>query len=533
MIYANNATVEMFGCDSPEDLMRHIGSSFRGLVHPDDLDRVEKEISQQISNSPRNMDFVEYRIIRKDGQVRWVEDFGHLIHNEKWGDHFYVFISDISQRKLAEQSSAGSVFPEIDALTGLYTKTYFYKHVHENLLANPDIQYTIIASDIENFRFINETYGVDRGDEILSTIASRGRLELPGYVLGGRIDGDRFAYLFKTDEFSENELREFVRSTCREFSIHYLPIKYGLYEVKEDIPIQAMCNRALLALDSIKGVYGQQLAVYSNDLRMDWILRQQITASAEDSLRDGQFLVYYQPKHDLKNNCISGAEALVRWIHPDFGFMNPGLFIPLFEKNGFITKLDLFILEEVCRTLRRWQQSGRRLVPVSINLSRKDLDNPGMAEELIRIVDSFGLDHSLIHFEITETCFTENPAQTTACVRALHNVGFAIELDDFGSGYSSLVALNSVPIDILKIDLSIIRDDVPNSEHNILEFTMQLAKMMHMKTVQEGVETREQLLRVAGLGCDYVQGYFFSKPLPVAQFEDYLVSHNEVDCLPV
>ena len=252
-------------------------------------------------------------------------------------------------------------------------------------------------------------------------------------------------------------------------------------------------------------------------------MKQMIVESADTALREGQFLVYYQPKHDFHTDQTCGAEGLVRWIHPELGFMNPALFIPLFEQNGFITKMDFNIWDQVCRTLKKWQAEGVPVVPVSINVSRRDFQTEDLAGKIMALVDGHGLDHSMIHIEVTESAYSDDPEKITETVKTLHDNGFVIELDDFGTGYSSMTALSNLDLDILKLDKSIIQNDIPGSEKNILEFSMQLAKMLKLKTVAEGVETREQMERISALGGDYIQGYYYSKPLPADEFAKYLM----------
>ncbi|MBQ3907173.1 MAG: EAL domain-containing protein, partial [Lachnospiraceae bacterium] len=256
--------------------------------------------------------------------------------------------------------------------------------------------------------------------------------------------------------------------------------------------------------------------------RQDLLLKQMILGSADDALKDDQFKVYYQPKHDFHTDQTCGAEGLVRWHHPDIGFMNPILFISLFEQNGFITKMDFYVWEEICKTLKKWEKDGVPVVPVSINVSRRDFEVPDLAGRITELVDSYNIPHEMVHVEVTESAYSDNPERITDTVRRLHDNGFVIEMDDFGTGYSSLIALSSMDLDVLKLDRSIIENDRPGSEKNILEFSMQLAKMLHLKTVAEGVETKEQMERISELGGDYIQGYYYSKPLPADEFAEYL-----------
>ena len=285
-----------------------------------------------------------------------------------------------------------------------------------------------------------------------------------------------------------------------------------------------MCDRARLAVESIKGNYDVACALYDEKLDKFVKTKQQILENMEDALKNKEFKVYLQPKHDLRKNKTGGAEALVRWIHPVIGFMNPGDFIPVFEQNGFVKSVDEFVFREVCLMLRRWIDEGKPVVPISVNLSRRDFDSVDLAEQLLAVIEEIDIPHELIHFEVTESAFSDSPDRIANTIRKLHDEGFVIELDDFGTGYSSLTSLSEIEFDILKLDMSIIRNDNPDSPRNVLDMCNQIVKQMNLKSVAEGVETEAQLNRLKKIGCDYIQGYYFSKPLPVEDFENYLAN---------
>ena len=413
---------------------------------------------------------------------------------------------------------------EKDALTGLYSKEFFYQRVTDILAKNPDADYDIICTDIENFKVINEKYGTEVGDKVLAYLASEFSSSIPGYEIGGRISGDRFAVLRRAIPFDDKE--EVIKRINASSAVPNIVVKYGIYHADRSYTAQGMCDRALLAVEAIKGRYGVSILDYDDNLRENLLKQQYIIDNMEAALEEQQFTIYFQPKHDVGTDEIVGAEALVRWVHPTFGFMNPGEFIPLFEKNGFITKLDSYVNVNVCKTMAQWRNMGMELFPVSVNLSRRDFEVPNLEEKIITTADSYGIEHSLLHIEITESAFSDNPQKISEIVGNLHRAGFVIELDDFGSGYSSLTALSSLDIDIMKLDMSLIKNDEPGADKNPLEFSMQLARMLHLKTVAEGVETREQMDRIKELGGDYVQGYFYSKPLPREEFEEYYNSYR-------
>lgn len=411
-----------------------------------------------------------------------------------------------------------------DTLTGLYSKDYFFKKVENYIMAHKDERFIMWTSDILGLKIINEKYGIEKGDEVLATLANCVN-SFPNCLFGGRIEGDKFSVLLKNENFDIDSLNEkCLLGTLCEFSIPNVIVKHGVYYIKPgtSLSAQGMYDRSILALQSIKGKYGINVAEYDDKLREDLIVSRQVMEDADKALVENQFQIYYQPKHNVNEAKTGGAEALVRWMHPKLGFMSPGVFIPLFEKSGFITKLDYYTWEEVCKSISEWKKKGFADVPVSVNVSRRDFEQPRLADKIIQLVDKYGIDHSLFHIEVTESAYSDNPKMIENTIKKLHDNGFVIELDDFGTGYSSMTALSSLDLDIMKLDMSLIQNDIPGTKKNVLEFSMQLAKMMKLKTVAEGVETDEQAERIRALGGDYIQGYFYSKPLPKSQFEDYI-----------
>ena len=444
------------------------------------------------------------------------------------------FIPDIVQNRIKSlirlrESTAMLSLLERDPLTGLYSKEFFFKKVEDYLADHPGQRFMFWVSDIQGLKVINEKYGFEIGDAVLRAMSDYGVRHTPGFIFGGRIEGDKLAGL--VEERSTQEMMATLEENDSQtpFPVPNVVIKHGIYriDVKQNVTPRGMYDRAMLALQKIKSRYGVNLAEYNDELRQDLLIKQMILGSADDALKDNQFKVYYQPKHDFRSDRTCGAEGLVRWQHPDIGFMNPILFISLFEQNGFITKMDFYVWEEICKTLKKWERDGVPVVPVSINVSRRDFEVPDLAGRIMELVDSYDIPHDMVHVEVTESAYSDDPAKITETVKRLHDNGFVIEMDDFGTGYSSLIALSSMDLDVLKLDKSIIENDNPGSEKNILEFSMRLAKMLHLKTVAEGVETREQMERISELGGDYVQGYYYSKPLPADEFAEYLIRKNQ------
>ena len=425
------------------------------------------------------------------------------------------------------QSSAVLGKLEIDSLTGLYSREIFYLNVENILHANPDAHYDIVCSDIENFRAMNEHYGQARCDRVLRALAADLTKKLPGLIIGGRIGPDIFAFLLSHQEEDWTKILDPKNLNQREVKFE---VKYGVFaDVDRGLPATALCDRATLALARCKKKFNAYVSWYDEAMRKLQMQEHEIVETMQASLENREFQVYYQPKHDLRADRTGGAEALVRWVHPEMGFISPGAFIPLFERNGFVTQLDFYIWEEVCRELQRCALKGIPLVPVSINVSRLDFEVPNLADQIAALVDSYGIDHHLLHIEVTESFYADNPDVIAATLSSLHEKGFIIELDDFGAGYSSLTSLNTLTLDVMKLDMSLIRHASAINDYSILRFAMLLADGMRMKTVAEGVETEDEVVALKVLGCDYIQGYYYSKPLPAPEFEKYLAAHAGVE----
>ncbi|MDD3193310.1 MAG: EAL domain-containing protein [Oscillospiraceae bacterium] len=411
---------------------------------------------------------------------------------------------------------------QYDRLTGLFSKEFFYQRAHSILQSDSEERYDIICSDIENFKLVNDVFGVSTGDRLLCGIADLYRQKIRGHGICGRLDSDRFACLVRHQpDYPQELFSAFTEQVNQALKMQNITIKWGIYEVQGRLAsVEQMCDRALLAANRIKGQYGKYFAKHDDELRNQLLHDQEMTAGMEEALEQKQFQIYLQPKYQIRDERLVGAEVLVRWNHPKWGMQSPSEFIPLFEKNGFITKLDQFVWDRACAMLRNWQDKGLPSVSVSVNVSRADIYNADIAHILLETVQKYGLEPSRLHLEITESAYTENPKQIIDTVRRLRRLGFYIEMDDFGQGYSSLNMLNELPIDVLKLDMKFIQNETakPNSG-GILQFIIDLARWMHLSVVAEGVETKEQLDRLSEIGCDYVQGYYFAKPMPCDAYE--------------
>ena len=420
-----------------------------------------------------------------------------------------------------------------DQLTGLYGKAFFYQQAQAMLMSNPDREYSIVCSNIVNFKLYNDTFGIAAGDQLLKRFAEGLQSNLGVGGVCGRYSADRFVCL------QEREREKAVRATIVARTdvpdeLKSVEIKWGVYEINDRfLPLEYMCDRAMLAADSIKGQYDQSIAVYDDALRRKLLREQSITSNMESALASSQFTVYLQPKYRASDSQLCGAEALVRWIHPEWGFMSPGEFIPLFERNGFISQLDRFVWEQACILLRRWQDSGYTPLPVSVNVSRADVCQPDLVDFLQELTRKYAIDPKLLHLEITESAYVDNASRIVATLKQLRQLGFPIEMDDFGSGYSSLNMLGQLRLDILKLDMQFVRNETGKpQEQSILKDIVTMGHRLGLGIVAEGVETQAQVDRLKSVGCDYVQGYFFAKPMPLDAFEEHWKAQNYARFLP-
>lgn len=323
--------------------------------------------------------------------------------------------------KLRETAAMVNQF-QYDRLTGLYSKEFFYQKVKERLMEDTEQEYTIICSNIENFKLYNDSFGREAGDKLLKGAAMLTRNMVGDTGFCGRLGADRFL-CFQTREQEQRDRQNFGMIQEVPSFIKGIIMQWGIYEITDrSIPVEMMCDRALLAMESIKGQYNNYFAIYDDTLRSKLLREKSITDAMESALLEKQFTIYFQPKFSLKDNCVAGAEALVRWNHPEWGLMSPGEFIPLFEKNGFIPLLDQYIWEQVCATLKNWKEKGYPLFPVSVNVSRADMYQIDLEDTLLRLVQKYDIRPEYLHLEITESAYAKNPTQIIHTVENLHSL---------------------------------------------------------------------------------------------------------------
>lgn len=413
-----------------------------------------------------------------------------------------------------------------DNLTGLFTKRYFYEYIHGFDSFNQQRRMDAIAINIKRFHVFNELYGYEMGDRLLSSIAaSLKRLVDKKDGIVARVEGDTFfLYLSSQEDYAfllEEVLPEAVRNVDESLEVAFR-IGINRYVDKDD-SVEQRFDHALRAANQDRHSYNDTLVVYDEAMHNKEVYFDRLLQHFEKALKEKQFQLYLQPKFDIhQKQCrLSSAEALVRWSHPEYGMVSPGVFVPLFEENGLIRKLDYFIWEEAIKTMGEWKKHHGETLPISINVSRVDLLDDDLIPHLVHLSETYGVDIKDIYLEITESAYSNEPKIIAERVGKLSESGFLIEMDDFGSGYSSLGMVTSLPLDVLKIDIAFVRRMLTDpKDRKMVEIIIEIANLLHLKTVAEGVETQEQLEALREMGCDIAQGYLLSKPLPVSEFTE-------------
>lgn len=418
-------------------------------------------------------------------------------------------------------------FLEFDSLTEIYSQQKFYQMTREMLDGPTDENFAFIHFDIDRFKMINTLYGAREGDRLICYVADAIKEVMEHYHRStyGRITGDVFGICMSYQKLEDiYGIVERIKEKLREHTVHYyLETCAGIYLIEDrEMEISVIYNNAAIASAQCKDQYMVHEALYTKELNDKVKKEQRIIDEMDTALNEEQFVVYFQPKYELEKFSPYGAEALVRWQKPDGSLVSPGDFIPVFEKNGFITKLDYYVWEKVCGFIREELDEGREPAPISVNVSRVNLYHPKFLETLINLAEKYKIPPKYLHLELTESVFSEDTALMQKTVRYLHRAGFTILMDDFGSGYSSLNILKDVDLDVLKIDMKFFSKggDTEAKGAKIIEAVIKMAESLDMTVIAEGVEEKHQVDFLSKLGCDYIQGYYFAKPMPRAQYQN-------------
>ncbi|SFC99869.1 EAL domain-containing protein [Butyrivibrio sp. YAB3001] len=422
---------------------------------------------------------------------------------------------------------------ELDPLTKLYTRNFFFEYANRMYNENPDYRLDAIVINIEQFHIVNALYGWSFGDTVLKALGDEiGRFIGENDGIACRSQADRFDIYCKSG-VKYQELFDRFQNRINDCSQNInIRLRMGVMPWQEGIEPVQLFDRARTACGMIRGGLHSRIMVFNEEMREREILDQRLLNDLRRAVDNREFLVYYQPKYDVQVEppTLKSAEALVRWKHHELGMIPPGEFISLFEKNGQIGMVDKYVWAEVARQIAEWRDKYGKVIPVSVNLSRVDIFDPDLENTIDGFVEKNGLKREDLHLEVTESSYTDNADQVVHVVDRLRNKGYHIEMDDFGTGYSSLNMLSQMPIDVLKLDRSFIKNigNTGKDEKDIrmVELILDIAQSLKLAVVAEGVEDEKQLQFLKSRGCEYIQGYYFSPPLPVEEFEKKAFKSN-------
>lgn len=412
---------------------------------------------------------------------------------------------------------------ERDRITGLYSRNFFYEYASRLFQYHTEMHMDAAVLNIEQFHSVNAVNGREFGDSVLKRIGEEIRAFISGTQgIASRVEADRFdLYCLHQPDYRAvlNRIQEAVNRHSPNVSIH---LRMGVMPWREGVEPVLMLDRAQAACNMVRGNYQNPLMIYNEEMQAQELMNRRLLNDLKSAVSEHQLQVYYQPKYDIQCDPprLSSAEALIRWKHPELGMVSPGQFVPLFEGNGLISRVDHYVWEEAARQVREWKDRYGFVLPVSVNLSRADVFDPALVDRLIRLIEENHLDYKDIKLEVTESAYTDKASTVLETIHRLRELGFEIEMDDFGSGYSSLNMLSDMPIDVLKMDMKFVRNiETSDTDMRLVKLILDIARYLGVKVVAEGVETEGQLRLLKDVGCDLIQGFYFSRPVPPEEFE--------------
>ncbi|ORT99847.1 Sensory box/GGDEF family protein [Anaerovibrio sp. JC8] len=502
---------------------------FVEFASPNNLRRLCKKCTEG------SVQIVYLRLMGKDGnyQPAILEFFPDMDDNFSGFITVRSFVSStaISKRNMLDdvenrKHDDGSKY---DRLTGLLNRRAFCERADQIMAENPTKKYDIVVSDVVDFKLINEHYGYEAGDKVITEISEWLQCNKGDNFLLGRYGGDQFVTFMEHTGILTDEFIRYIYQSAREvISMKDLVFRLGIYEnVDSSVSAAIACDRAIMALQPIKHQYGKLYAFYEDSMLRDLERYRRMEKDMRNSLTMGEFYLVFQPKHNASTGELEGAETLLRWNHAELGSIYPNEFIPIMEDCGFIVEVDMYVWEQTCKCIKRWTQQGIQPVPMSVNFSRLNFREPDFVQRIIEITDRYGIDRSLLHLEITENLFEASLNEMQKTLQACKDNGFKIELDDFGSGYSSLNVLGDLPLDTIKLDKSFMNELSDKKRSNILLGCISLANSLELNTIVEGVESQEQMDMLRSYGANMIQGFYFSKPMSEEDFTAYICKHSQ------
>ena len=419
-----------------------------------------------------------------------------------------------------------SVF--IDRTTHILNTRGFMHKVKEMMANNPDKGYVVTVGNINRLKSINDLYGVEVGDKVIAYVAKLLSELCEGRGLCARFGGGVFALCVENKEENFTFFSSNLQLDCKHLGV-YFPVtaRWGTYIIQDrNEDLDRMTNFATYAAECGADRTKNTHKFFNERMRVELATESKITNEMQAALDDNEFVFYVQPQFDHTTGKIVGGEALSRWIKPNGEIVSPGVFIPVFEKNGFVKTLDKFCFENAFKLVLDWERSGKAIAPLSVNISRVSLETDDAVDIIRKLTEEYVIDKSHLHFEITESAYTKEQAEVTRRIGEIKDMGYEIAMDDFGSGYSSLNSLKDIPIDILKLDMGFLRGGTNVERGNkIIAHMVDMAKTLKLKMVAEGVETKEQADFLTKRGCNVIQGYYYAKPMPLPEYEKLLAEN--------
>ncbi|MCR5619679.1 MAG: GGDEF and EAL domain-containing protein [Lachnospiraceae bacterium] len=529
ILYAEPNVIRLYDCDSFEEFYEYVGGTFSGMVHPDDIHKVQNQIVAQTTASDKRHDYVRYRIITKKGEVKFIEDFGHLLHWRNGKSFFYVFIVDVDQNEFFNENRNSFAEAELlsshqdtDPLTGLFNMSFFYHQVAMDLssLVPWKGDMAFIHFDIPNFKLYNERYGFNAGDNLLCDF-SRAIVSAFNSSIVSRFSDDHFVVFSKNsrDEVLNQVEQVYKTMLNSEDTTARVRIKAGIYFPEDRRPeVGLSCDHARLACNSIKSRHDYYYCIYDEALREKLRRQQYVVDHVEEAVAKEYIKVFYQPVINLGSGKICGYEALVRWIDPVIGFLSPGDFIETLEQFHLIHLVDRFVIKKVCEDYKNLKDAGEDVVPVSLNISRLDFELCDIFGILEATREEYDVPRSMLDIEITESALNDNVKYISHECDKMRTKGYSLWLDDFGSGYSSLNTIAEYDFDVLKLDMIFLRSfDTNLRSRELMRYIIKGACGLGLNTLCEGVETEEQCRFLQMTGCDKAQGFYFGKPMPMEE----------------
>lgn len=503
-----------------EDLMikyKNIGILSQDFI-TDDI--TESDLFGSIIDSrDHNQEF--NKVFEVDGSTQYINLKYHSLKDEKEkciGSFFLIQDRTSEEEKIRYEKYLSTH----DSFTGLYNKFYFYEKAQQTLQKEKDKKYLMVCTKISNFKFINEVFGNYVIDQFLQKYSEKLLSTTNKDVLYSRLDNDLFGIMIPKDAFDLDKLVNFTQHFSKISKEKYLPIQIliGIYEIEDiNIPVSVICDRANMAITSIKNPESNPVGYYNMEIKNRLFFEQTIISDFSKAINEKQFKIFLQPQFTAERE-IYGAEVLARWYHPTEGLLAPEQFIHLFENNGIVTQLDMYVWEETAKILQKWNSKGINNIPLSVNISPKDFCYIDIYDYFMNLVKKHKIKPSQIKLEISETAFMIDSKTQGSIISKLRKAGFLVDLDDFGTGYSSLNIVRDIVFDEVKFDLTDFQQsDNIQRTRRIISTVLQLAQGLEIPVISEGVETKEQFEFIKEFGGKIFQGFYFEKPIEISQFE--------------